>query len=88
MNPKFASNPVYSLIESPHRWVILAAFSFGAGVVGAMASLAYVWPHWLGRTWFYLFAAIAVLFLVLAFIDWRARAEEALKEAGDSFEKQ
>lgn len=80
-------NPIYVLLEMPHRWVILAALSFGAGVVGAMASLAYDWPHWLGRGWFYLCAAIAVAFLLLAFIDWRARAEEALREAAEGLER-
>jgi hypothetical protein len=68
-------NPLYSLQESPHRWLILGGLTFLVALLGAMVSLAYGWPYWLGRTWFWLGASITVVFLVLAFVEWKRRVD-------------
>lgn len=65
-------NPVYALMESRYRWLILAAFAFGAGVIGAIAMLVYAWPYWLARAWFYLGFIITIGCLIQAFRTWRA----------------
>jgi hypothetical protein len=65
-------NPIYAILESPHRWLILAGLSFLAGLLGTMMMLAYAWPHWLARVWFLIGLALAIYFLVQAFLDWNA----------------
>jgi hypothetical protein len=65
-------NPIYAMLESPHRWLILAGLSFLAALLGTMMMLAYTWPHWLARTWLYATLVITVYFLAQAFLDWRA----------------
>lgn len=72
-------NPIYSLIESPHRWLIGAATAFVAAFFGVMFMLAYTWPHWLATTWFYLLLAATIFCLIQAFIEWRRRVETELK---------
>lgn len=64
-------NPVYSIMESPHRWLILAGISFLAGCLGAIEMLALVWPHVIARIWLLAFLALTVYFLVRAFLDWK-----------------
>ena len=44
-------NPIYAVIESPYRWLILAGIAFLVGTFGAMAMLAYAWPHTIDRIW-------------------------------------
>jgi hypothetical protein len=74
-------NPFDAIWYSPHRWWILAGLSLLTGIVGAMFGLAWAWPHWLSRGWFWLGAALALYFAVLGVIDWRKRLEESLAAA-------
>jgi len=66
-------NPVYALMESPYRWLILAGISFVACLLGTMMMLAYTWPHSLARGWLYLTILLTAYFLVQALLDWRAQ---------------
>lgn len=63
-------NPVYAIMESPHRWLILAGIAFLAGTVGAMMMLAYSWPHWLDRLWLLAGLVATVGLLVQAAREW------------------
>ena len=68
-------NPVYAIMESRHRWLILAGLSFGAGCFGAMAMLADGWSHTLARVWLYAGLLVAIYFVVRAVLDWNSRLE-------------
>lgn len=68
-------NPIYSLLESPHKWLILAGLAFGVALVGAMAMLAFVWPHWLAKAWFYVGLVATLYFLARAFLKWHGETE-------------
>lgn len=68
-------NPVYSILESPHRWFILAAIALGAAFVGTIFMLAYTWPHWLARVWFYLCLAAAIILLARGLYEQRNRTD-------------
>lgn len=68
-------NPVYSVLESEYRWLILAGLSFGAGFVGAIAMLAFIWPHTLARIWFYAGFVLGLYFLIRAFLEWKASVD-------------
>lgn len=72
-------NPYYTIMESPHRWLILAGIAFVAGAVGAMMMLAYAWPHWLARIWLLAGLVISVGFLVRALLDWKRSVEAELE---------
>lgn len=74
-------NPVYSLLESPHRWSILAGLAFLTGCVGAIAMIAYGWSHTLAQLWFYLGAIATAVFLLMAFIQWRSEIEVLLQQS-------
>jgi hypothetical protein len=63
-------NPIYSIMESPNRWLVLAGIAFVAGTIGAMMMLAYAWPHWLDRLWLIAGLVATVVFLILALRDW------------------
>lgn len=64
-------NPVYAIMESPHRWLILAGISFLAGSLGAIEMLALVWPHIVARIWLLAFLLLTVYFLIRAFLRWK-----------------
>lgn len=66
-------NPVYSIMESPHRWLILAGIAFLAGCLGAIEMLALVWPHVIARIWLLAFLVLTLYFLIRAFLDWKDR---------------
>lgn len=68
-------NPVYTILESKQRWLILAGLSFTAGCVGAMMMLAFEWKHVVVSAWLYLGLALTLVFLVRAFVDWKRDAE-------------
>jgi hypothetical protein len=74
-------NPVYSILESKYRWLILAGISFTAGCVGAMMMLALAWSHGVARVWLYLGLVLTVFFCVRAFLDWKSAAEASLDSA-------
>jgi len=74
-------NTYYSIMESRHRWLILAAIAFAAACVGAIVVLAYGWPHALARVWFYAGALVTVYFLVRAFLQWKESVEEEIEES-------
>lgn len=59
-------NPLYSIMESRYRWVILAGISLTAATVGAIMMLAWGWSHGLARLWFYAGALATAYFLVRA----------------------
>jgi hypothetical protein len=71
-------NPIYAVMESAHRWLILSGIAFLAGTFGAMMMLAYVWPQWLIRVWLIGWLLAAGVLLVRALLDWKARVEAGL----------
>ena len=78
---------VYAILESPHRWSILAGISLGAGILGAVIIIAYGWSHWLARIWFLaglaiaLYCAVSLLLQLKAEIDAAAAQDQALPQA-------
>jgi hypothetical protein len=72
-------NPYYAIMESRHRWLILAGLSFGAAFLGAIMMLAWHWPHLLIQVWFYAGAALAVGFLVQALHAWWSMAQSYIQ---------
>lgn len=75
------NNLRYSIMESPHRWWILAALSLGAAVVGTIFIFAFEWSHVIARIWLYAGLLLTLLFLILGVVDWKARMEAAIEEA-------
>jgi len=73
-------NPIYSILESPHRWLILASLAFGAGVVGAIVMIVYDWPHDLARVWFYASLVVTLYCVGRGLISWKQAVEPALIE--------
>ncbi len=71
-------NPFYIVMESRHRWSILAGLSFGAGCLITMMMLAYGWPHWLARLWLLAGIAVALYCLARGFLRWKQAAEREL----------
>ena len=67
-------NPIYSIMESPHRWWILSGLGFGAGSIGAIAMIAWNWPHGLAKFWFYAGLLAAVFFAIRGVMQWRDAA--------------
>jgi hypothetical protein len=63
-------NPVYSILESPYSWLILAGISLGTAILGALMMIAYVWPHWLEMAWFYLGFALTLYCLGRWGLEW------------------
>ena len=74
-------NPVYSILESKYRWLILAGLSFTAGCVGAMMILAFEWAHPVALVWLYAGLIATVVFCAQAFLDWKRQAEALLNES-------
>ncbi len=68
---------VYAILESPHKWLILAGIAFTAACVGAIMMLALTWQHGVARAWFYVLFVATLYFLVRAFLDWKRGAETA-----------
>jgi fatty acid desaturase len=68
-------NPIYSIMESRHRWQILAGLSFLAGCVGGMAMLVYAWPYTLARIWVFAGLALTLFFLAEAFLQWKREVD-------------
>lgn len=75
-------NPIYTVMESSHRWSILAAISFGLGCIGAMWMLALGWAHPVVLVWLLAGIVGALYFLVRGFLQWRAEVERAAQQAG------
>lgn len=71
-------NPLYTVMESRHRWSILAGLSFSAGCLIAMMTLAYGWPHWLARLWLLAGIVVALYCLARGFLVWKHAAEREL----------
>jgi hypothetical protein len=71
-------NPIYAIMESPHRWLILAGIAFVAGTFGAVAMLAYVWPHGLIEVWLVACLLATVALLLRALLEWKRREEADL----------
>lgn len=71
-------NPLYTVMESRHRWSILAGLSFGAGCLIAMMMLAYGWAHWLARLWLLAGIVVALYCLARGFVWWKQAAEREL----------
>ena len=59
-------SPYYTIMESPHRWSILAALNFGAACIGTVVMLSWGWAHWLCTLWFYAGTILALVFAFLA----------------------
>lgn len=78
---RLGPNPIYAILESPHRWLILAGLSALACLLGTIMMLAYDAPHWLARVWFYLALAITLYFLVQALLDWRSGLPEPIERS-------
>ena len=73
-------NPYYTVMESRHRWSILAAVSFTAASLGAIVMLAWDWPHALIRLWFYVGFGLTVTFLFQAARTWWEEISDSLAE--------
>jgi hypothetical protein len=73
--------PIYSILESPHRWWILAGIGLTAAFIGTIFMLAFRWPHSLAIIWFYLCLIAAIYCAICGILDWKARTEEALARA-------
>jgi len=71
-------NPVYGILESPHRWIILAGLSFLAACVGAIAMMGYGWSHTVAQIWFYAGFVTAVVCLGRSILQWKRAVEAAL----------
>lgn len=71
-------NPVYSIQESPHRWLIWAGIAFLVATFGAMFMLAYHVPHPVERAWLAVFLIAALVCLVLALRQWKREVDAAL----------
>jgi hypothetical protein len=80
-------NPVYTILESRHSWLILAGLSFTAGCVGAMMMLAFTWRHEVVLAWLYLGLLLTVFFCARALVEWKRDAEAALGSKGDAGKK-
>lgn len=63
-------NVLYTIRESPHHWLILAGLTFLAGMLGAMAMLAWAWPHPLARVWLLAGIFLAAYFLLRAALEY------------------
>ena len=72
---------IYAILESPHRWAILAGISATAGLVGAMAIIAWDWSLWFARIWILTGLALAAYFLVRLILQWKAQVDEAASAA-------
>jgi hypothetical protein len=66
-------------MESPHRWLILAGIALLAGMLGAIAMLAYAWPHAIARIWLWAGIIVTLALLVQALRDWKQRTEARLE---------
>jgi hypothetical protein len=73
-------NIVYTVLESPNRWSILAALSSIAGLVGAIVIITYAWSVWLARIWLLAGLAIAAYCLVRLLLQFKAQVDEAVRE--------
>jgi len=71
-------NPLYTVMESRHRWSILAGLSFSAGCLIAMMTLAYGWAHWLARLSLLAGIVVALYCLARGFLRWKQAAEREL----------
>lgn len=74
-------NIPYAILESRHRWLILAGLSFLAGILGAIAMLAFDWPHPLAEAWLYAALAATAALLLTAFVQWKNEIEAAIHAA-------
>jgi heme/copper-type cytochrome/quinol oxidase subunit 3 len=72
---------VYAILESPHRWAILAGIAATSGLVGAMAILAWDWSVWLARVWVLAGLVVAAYFMVRLVLEWKEQVDEGA-EAG------
>jgi hypothetical protein len=72
------NNIRYSIMESPHRWLILAGITALVTLLGTMTILVYAWSHVFGRIFFYAGLAVTIAFLLLTLLDWKERVEEEM----------
>jgi len=68
----------YSIGESPYRWLILAGITFTAALFGTIFIFAFEWSHTVARVWLYAGLILTLVFLILAFLDWKERADAFL----------
>lgn len=71
-------NPIYTIMETPHRWLSWAGIVFTVALIVAIAMLLRGWDHTFIRIWFYAGLLGTVYFLVRAFVEWRAQVEESV----------
>lgn len=75
------NNIQYSIMESPHRWIILAGITALATLLGTMTILIYAtsnvsaW-HVVARIFFSAGLAVTIALLVASLLDWKDRVEE------------
>lgn len=72
------NNIRYSIMESPHRWLILAGITGLVTLLGTMTILVYAWSHVFGRVFFYAGFAVTIAFLLLALLDWKDRVQDEM----------
>jgi NADH:ubiquinone oxidoreductase subunit 6 (subunit J) len=78
-----ALNPMYSIMESPHRWLILAGITFGADVLTSMVMLIHDFSHGFIQIWVYAGLIMTIYFLARAFLEWKQDVEEELARRGE-----
>jgi hypothetical protein len=64
-------NPIYTIMESPYRWRLLAGISFCLGLLGALMMIAYGWSHTLIQIWFWAGTVVALGCLGRGFYEWK-----------------
>jgi hypothetical protein len=72
------NNIRYTVMESPHRWLILAGITALVTLLGTITILVYAWSHLFGRVFFYAGFALTAAFLLLALLDWKDAVQEEM----------
>ncbi|MGH2447780.1 MAG: hypothetical protein ACRDFS_04155 [Chloroflexota bacterium] len=78
--------PMYTIMESPHRWLILAGLSLGTAILFGMAFIAWLVPIILVRVWLLAGIAATLYFLVRALLEWKLNVEDELDRLSEKHE--
>jgi hypothetical protein len=70
------------ILESRHRYLILAGTFFLVGCLGSIVMLVHNVDLSLARGWFYLFLTASLYSLTRGFLEWKAEVEAELGPGG------
>lgn len=76
---------MYSVLESPYRWPILAGLAFLTGVVGCMVMFAYDWPHPIEVVWLLAGVVLSAIFLLQLLLEWKGAAAAQLEQSDSTY---